>query len=214
MRLTSYNIAIKRHKAGCCLSELVERMWGYMEQGDTENAECVRQKALMLNGLIDVLCRWKPTIESGFITQLSTNYSTVVYPDPFIHQSTLFNGINSVSPFFAYGQSSGAFIAFGDSDEVVNCYAHAANSWISLSDDILQITMERTAPFQFLTTFISTSPLTGLTSNQSSVISGFPGGVVVVDNVAFSSVQVNCLTNEQVLSVIGKIDELCGCAPC
>jgi hypothetical protein len=66
MLLTSCNIAAKRLKAGCCLAIHVENMWGYMEEGDMVNAQCAREKALMLDSLICTLARWKPTAPPCF----------------------------------------------------------------------------------------------------------------------------------------------------
>jgi hypothetical protein len=103
MRLTSYNMAVKILSARCCLASMVERMWAYMEDGDVENADCVREKALMLSGLIKAAKRWKPTVVEGYENVIDFNLSSTTHPSPFIVDSISINGLKVVPRFIAYG---------------------------------------------------------------------------------------------------------------
>lgn len=198
MRLTSYNIAVKRLNAGCCLSDLVARMWEYMEEGDVKNAQCVREKALVLSGLIKALERWHPTITEGFTTEVETDFSTITYPDPYIHISSSVNGRSVIRSFFAYGGNSEILDGLISSPSCDN-------------DDIIQLKFLRTGEETATITVTSSEELYALSNVNSTAISGSVTRTYVNPNEPFSGVSPNCLSNTQVLSIIKKIDELCGC---
>lgn len=203
MRLTSYNIALVRLNAGCCLSEMVERMWGYMEEGDTENADCVREKALMLSALIKTLCRWSPTITEGYVSEISIDLTQVTFPDPYVTWKSKIGGIDIISGFVS-----------GNNDSFIQKFTRAVNTFISGSDDVLQAEVNQTQERAYSLHIISEDPIGGISSIQYITSGGSTGNAslsLLIDNVPFDSVQPRCLTNAQVLSIVRKIDELCEC---
>jgi len=198
MRLTSLNIAKVRLKAGCCLSDMVERMWAYKEEGDTENEKCVREKALILSGLIKTLCRWRPTIVNAGRSTLVGEIESGSFPIPYLYAGTSTDGLPTSNPFM---------VLSGGNPEVVTALLHAMNCFISPNDDLVQvISTRRLGPEKIEVT-------TDFAEGVNFLIAEFPDEVTweftgeggQVTNVP------NCLTDAQVLSIIKKIEELCPC---
>lgn len=198
MRLTSYNIAAKRLKAGCCLAIHVENMWGYMEEGDMVNAQCAREKALMLDSLICTLARWKPTILSGKTQSATFTIDSGTLPIPFILGEITVNGLLIGGNSTAYeGGNVGVFQLTQDSinnlispnDDSVHASSVAIDNQITL--DINYI--ESMSPISISAEKISSNATVSVTQTDEEDYIGVP----------------SCLTDLQVLSIIKKIDELC-----
>lgn len=202
MRLNSYNMAVKVLKAKGCFADMVDRMWGYMEEGDTENAQCVREKAIGLYALLETAGRWSPTIVDGYTTGAVVDYSPVTFPSPYLLGPVRYNGIAVSRTFTAYGGTVG----------FVSGLSRAANCFPSPDDDIMQVSMERVGDRITVVRVLSASPITDLGSDGSSGGSvGSQSFIMLSDNVPFEDAQPHCLTDAQILSIIGKIDELCEC---
>lgn len=198
MRLTSYNIAAKRLKAGCCLAIHMENMWGYMEEGDMVNAQCAREKALMLDSLICTLGRWKPTILSGKTKSITITIDSGTLPIPFILGEITVNGLLIGGNSTAYeGGNVGVFQLTQDSinnlispnDDSVHASSVAIDNQITL--DINYI--ESMSPISISAEKISSNATVSVTQTDEEDYIGVP----------------SCLTDLQVLSIIKKIDELC-----
>lgn len=198
MRLTSYNIAAKRLKAGCCLAIHVENMWGYMEEGDMVNAQCAREKALMLDALICTLGRWHPTISSGKTKSITITIDSGTLPIPFILGEITVNGLLIGGNSTAYeGGNVGVFQLTQDSinnlispnDDSVHASSVAIDNQITL--DINYI--ESMSPISISAEKISSNATVSVTQTDEEDYVGVP----------------SCLTDLQVLSIIKKIDELC-----
>lgn len=198
MRLTSYNIAAKRLKAGCCLAIHVENMWGYMEEGDMVNAQCAREKALMLESLICTLGRWHPTISSGKTKSITITIDSGTLPIPFILGEITVNGLLIGGNSTAYeGGNVGVFQLTQDSinnlispnDDSVHASSVAIDNQITL--DINYI--ESMSPISISAEKISSNATVSVTQTDEEDYVGVP----------------SCLTDLQVLSIIKKIDELC-----
>jgi len=202
MRLTSYNMAVKILHAKGCLADMVDRMWAYMEEGDTENAQCVREKALGLYSLIETAGRWRPTIKDGYRTASNSSLYPVTYPSPFIVGETRLNAMQVASPFIAYG---------GLSSAVAEGSVHSFNRFISENDDLVQVSAIRTGAASLTITALTKAPFTSFSSTNSGGSTGSAIVTVIADDEEFSDAVPYCLTDAQVLSVIGKIDELCEC---
>jgi len=205
MRLTSYNIALVRLKAGCCLSDMVGRMWQYMEEGDTENAQCVREKALILSGLIKTLCRWRPTIAEGYRRSATFTIDSGNYPIPFIAGQITINGIPVSKTSF--------MVLSGGNDDVFNGFAESVNCNTSSSDDIIQASASLLSGDITINAVYegSLSPLDSITATGIIDAPGVTVSATTTEEVPFLGAVPKCLTDSQVLSIIGKIDELCGC---
>lgn len=201
MRLTSRNIAIRSLKARKCLADMTARMWAYMEEGDTENALCVRKKAIGLLGLIRTAERWRPTIVNGYRNSIHFDLSPVTHPSAFIVDSISINGIKVVP----------RFIAYGGTQDVVAKQVRAANCNIPADDDTVAVRYIRTGNLSFRLETVSTLPLTSLDGVNSGGASGSPIADVITGNEEFSDAQPPCLTDAQILAVVGKMDELCDC---
>jgi hypothetical protein len=200
MRLTSYNIAAKRLKAGCCLAIHVENMWGYMEEGDMVNAQCAREKALMLDSLICTLARWKPTILSGKTQSATFTIDSGNFTIPFLSNGITVNGLLIAGNFITYE---------GGNADVFKSFQYSIENFISPNDDSIQPSLvvvdnQGTLDCVYIE---SMSPLSSIAGN---VISS-PG--ITISATATSEVDYigvpSCLTDLQVLSIIKKIDELC-----
>jgi hypothetical protein len=201
MRLTSYNMAVKILSARCCLASMVERMWAYMEDGDVENADCVREKALMLSGLIKAAKRWKPTVVEGYENVIDFNLSSTTHPSPFIVDSISINGLKIVP----------RFIAYGGTQDVVAKQIRSGNCYISPNDDLISVRYSKVNNERFVMSIVSKDPLETLDAVNSGGASGVPVVNFIKNNVSFSGGTPKCLTDAQILSIVGKIDELCGC---
>jgi hypothetical protein len=198
MRLTSYNIAAKRLKAGCCLAIHVENMWGYMEEGDMVNAQCAREKALMLDSLICTLARWKPTILSGKTQSATFTINSGNYTIPFLSGSVTINGLLVGGNFVTYeGGNNDVFTSFQDS----------VNSLISPNDDTVQVSSLAVGNQNTLE-MIYVDSLSPLSISAETLSSGVTVSATVTSEVNYIGVP-SCLTDLQVLSIIKKIDELC-----
>jgi hypothetical protein len=198
MRLTSLNIAKVRLKAGCCLSDMVDRMWAYMDEGDTENARCVREKALVLSGLIKALCRWRPTIVNAGRSTLVGEIESGTFPIPYLYAGTSTDGLPTSNPFM---------VLSGGNPEVVTALLDAINCFISPNDDLVQtISVRRIGPEKIEVTTDFAEGVNFLIADfPDEVTWSFSGGGESITNTP------HCLTDSQVLSIIKKIDELCGC---
>tara|TARA_R110000868_G_scaffold261078_3_gene519183 strand:- start:271 stop:888 length:618 start_codon:yes stop_codon:yes gene_type:complete len=199
MRLTSYNIAAKRLKAGCCMAIHVENMWRYMEEGDMVNAQCAREKALMLDALICTLNRWHPTISSGKTKSATFTIDSGTYSIPFISGPVTINGLLVGGNFVTYEDGNiGVFHSFQESinnlvspnDDSVHVSSTAIDNQI-----ILDITyVEYLSPISISAPTLDSPGVTvSATSTEEEDYVGVP----------------SCLTDLQVLSIIKKIDELC-----
>lgn len=198
MRLTSYNIAAKRLKAGCCLAIHVENMWGYMEEGDMVNAQCAREKALMLDSLICTLARWKPTILSGKTQSATFTIDSGNYTIPFLSGSVTINGLLVGGNFVTYeGGNNDVFTSFQDS----------INNLISPNDDTVQASSLAVGNQNTLE-MIYVDSLSPLSISAETLSSGVTVSATVTSEVNYIGVP-SCLTDLQVLSIIKKIDELC-----
>jgi len=199
MRLTSYNIAAKRLKAGCCLAIHVENMWGYMEEGDMVNAQCAREKAIMLEALMCTLARWAPTILIGKTRSATFTINSGNYPIPFISGPVTINGLLVGGNFVTYENGNiGVF----------NSFQNSANNLVSPNDDSVQVSStaidnQITLDIVYIETM---SPL-----SISAITLDSPGvnvSATVTQEEDYVGVP-SCLTDLQILSVIKKIDELC-----
>ena len=201
MRLTSYNMAVKILHAKDCLADMVDRMWAYMEEGDTDKAQCVREKALGLYALMETAGRWRPTITDGKSYKLVFGTGTITAPA--IVGTLAYNGV----------RVSNSGILFGDDNEVTHGLARLFNCHLQ-DDDLIDfrnavITSE---PYNAVsgTLFVSDA-LLPLTTSEITTF-GFVGGASeMTDETVFEDAEPYCLTDSQIHSVIGKIDELCEC---
>lgn len=201
MRLTSYNMAVKVLHAKGCLADMVDRMWAYMEEGDTENAQCVREKALGLYSLIETAGRWRPTIKDGFVGVSVFDYSVVTTSTPYYLSFQRMNGRVINQPF----------LSFGGTQRFVTGLVCASNHFISDNDDEIQFSTEKVSSLSVRVSAVSTQQITSLGSDGSI---GTQAGSIVITQVSseeISDVPYKCLTDAQILSVVGKIDELCEC---
>lgn len=198
MRLTSYNIAAKRLKAGCCLAIHVENMWRYMEEGDMVNAQCAREKALMLDALICTLKRWHPTILEGKTQSVTFTIDSGTYPIPFISGPVMVNGLLVGGNFVTYE---------GGNDDVFHSFQDSINNTVSPNDDSIHVSSLSVGNQNTLTVnyIDSLSPLTIFAETLSS---GVTVSATFTDEEDYVGVP-TCLTDTQVLSIIKKIDELC-----
>jgi len=195
MRLTSYNIAAKRLKAGCCLAIHVENMWNYMEEGDMDSAQCAREKALMLDALICTLGRWKPTIPTGYLLTSISVIDSGSYNFPFFRYYRTFNGMALNNPYWITGENN---------QDVLNLDNHEINSFVSPNDDTVQLTSNVYEGTRILE-IISSEEYPNITSETSSENISLTSTYTSVEHVGTP----HCLTDTQVLSIIKKIDELC-----
>lgn len=199
MRLTSRNIAIKRYYAGQALANYTERMWGYLDEGDRKKSDCARQKALMLSGLIDVLCRWRPTISEGYLNEYVYDVSSVTYPNPFVAEAPTFNGV-----VFSY-----VIKTLGDGSDVLDSVEGSGDCYISLNDDLVQVSYRKTGAEEIEVTYISEEEMESVVWNGIGGESGTVVITAIIDNEQFtSSIFEQCLSDEQVLNIVEKIDKL------
>lgn len=200
MRLTSYNMAVKILNAGDSLADMVDRMWSYMEEGDVENADCVREKALGLYSLIKTADRWRPTIKNGFAGVSISDRSALTVSTPYYLSFQRVNGRIVNQPFLSFGGTQG----------FVTGLVCASNHFISDNDDEIQFSAEKVSSLSIRISAVSTQQITSFSSDGSI---GTQTGSIVETQVSseeISDAPYKCLTDTQILSVIRKIDELCG----
>jgi hypothetical protein len=201
MRLTSYNMAVKVLHAKNCLADMVDRMWAYMEEGDTENAQCVREKALALSALIKTASRWRPTIKDGFAAVSIFDYSNTTTSTPYYLSFQRMNGMAVNQPF----------LSFGGTQSFVTGLVCASGHFISDSDDKIQFSAEKLSSLSLRASVTSAQQITSLGSDGAIGTQTGSPVITQVSSEEISDVQPRCLTNAQALSVVGKIDELCKC---
>lgn len=201
MRLTSYNMAVKILHAKGCLADMVDRMWVYMEEGDAEKAQCVREKALMMYALLETASRWHPTITEGLMLDSYVVLSSVNQP-----QLTGALSINGIDVSY-----EGVFITNPDDSIAVSQWAHTVNGFLSNNDDIVQVEIVSNTLSGFnavVRTSMSSITPSGNDSNDLFTVNGSASTFTTTE---FDGVVPDCLTNAQILSVIEKIDDLCEC---
>lgn len=201
MRLTSYNMAVKILHAKGCLADMVDRMWSYMEEGDAEKAQCVREKALMMYALLETASKWHPTITEGLQSDIYVGISSVNQP-----QLTGALAINSISVSY-----EGVFIVNPDDSIAVSQWAHTVNGFLSENDDIVQVEIVSNT-MSGLNALVKTSMSSIVPSgNDSNDLFTINTSAITATTTEFDGVVPDCLTNAQILSVIEKIDDLCEC---
>jgi hypothetical protein len=195
-------MAVKTLNARGCFADMIDRMWVYLEDGDTENADCVRQKALMLMGLIKTADRWKPSLgkDSLMVTIVSeiTSGSFVI---PYMYTRLLVNGL-------PVREARGIVFSGGNSD--VFSKINDISDGFPLNDDLFQVSSSAVgSEFTFVAKYTSAnSPLSHVKVDETSSVTST---VTTSDPITFDDNPI-CLTDEQILSVVGKIDELCDCS--
>jgi len=200
MRLTSYNMAVKILQAKGCLADMVDRMWAYMEEGDTENAQCVREKALGLYSLIETAGRWRPTISNGHRTVIYADVQALSWASsPVISTPIVVNGISTTH--------QAVFNA--TAEEYADALVLSASCVLSENDDLISVSCDRTGGNTTKTTIISSFEPTSIASPTEPDYSGTI--ITITDSSEFSDAVPYCLTDAQIISVVGKIDELCDC---
>jgi hypothetical protein len=200
MRLTSYNIAVVAIKAECCLARYVGRMWDYIEEGDDEKIECAYEKAMQLSFLIDTLKRWKPTITSGKRLSVTATIESGTFPIPFFSNGTFIDGIRASSTF--------SVLSGGNSDVLLEL-VHATNCYISPDDDLVSV-----ENFSFSPDTIQASFFLSDTIDPSKLEVDWLGGATWIVETETTEGITNtpyCLTDEEVLSIVEKIQKLCTC---
>jgi hypothetical protein len=184
------------------LSDFVERMWEYIEEGNIEKVECARNKALMLDGLIATVERYRPTIQDAKITTITVTVTSGTYPIPFMVDPIFVNGIQISNQFTVY---DGVNVdVFKVANEAINCY-------LSTTDDVLKATSKMSGDSIVITVIHneSLSPIDTITAASLG-----SGGVTVTK--VFSDEEDyeyprTCLTENQMRNIVEKIDELCEC---
>lgn len=201
MRYTSYNMAVTALNARKCLSDFVERMWEYIEEGNIEKTECARNKALMLDALIATVERYRPIIQDAKVTTITVTVTSGSYPMPFVVDPIFVNGIQITNKFTVYDGTN--VDVFKDGSEAINCY-------LSATDDILKATAKMSGESIVITIIHneSLSPIDTLTAESLA------GGVTVTT--VYSEEEDyeyprTCLTEVQMQNIVEKIDELCEC---
>jgi hypothetical protein len=207
MKLTSKNIAIKVLKAKGCLSDTVKRMRGYIEEGDIEKANCARMNALKLASWIDALSRWKPTVKNAYTSTYTQEITSGSWTLPFI--------FNAVSVNNVIVNQGNRLVLSGGNNAIIDTAVDMYNCPTSGVDDILQTKAKRLSDTesQFIVVF-DKSKLDWDSISLESISYGIgvsPSLSVSVTTPVPIDIEPNCLTDEEVLSIIGKIDELCEC---
>ena len=173
-------------------------MWAYKEEGDLENEKCVREKALILSGLIKTLCRWKPTIKTAVRSTLVGEIESGTFPIPYLYAGTSTDGLPTSNPFM---------VLSGGNPEVVTALLDAINCFISPNDDLVQTISTRRLGSEKI------EVVRNFAEGVNFLVSEFPDDVTW--EITGEGEQVtnlpNCLTDAQVLSIIKKIEELCPC---
>lgn len=205
MKLTSYNMAVKTLHAMGCFADMVDRMWAYIQEGDMEKAECARERSLVLLGLIKTAEKWTPTISSGYTTTIRFDYSDVTTSTPYYLSFQRVLGMIVNTPF----------ISFEGTENFVDCLLFTSYRYISDVDDIVQLQYSKVNDLVFDVKFYSTKDVNSFTNDGDiGTQTGAVTITVLEESTQFTDNQPPCLTNEQILSVVKKIDELCDNCNC
>ena len=137
----------------------------------------------------------------GYENVLDINNSSVTHPSPFIVDNISVNGVSISNRFIAYGGTIGL-----NSKQIL-----VGNCFISPNDDLISVTYSKVNNERYVMRIISKDPLLSLDFVTSGGASGVPVVNFIKNNVSFSGGTPKCLTDAQILSIVGKIDELCGC---
>lgn len=203
MRLTSENICKKLLIAGNCLSEITENMWLAKEEGDTESANCYREKALFLRALMDSIRGWKPTLLAGNKIVITTNVVSGSYSFPWLLGETTTNGkVILGQQYYASTISDSAVWR-----SILKSYGNAVNN----VDDTIQIYGEITSlsPLTQEVTIEYTDEAAPINFDVISTTSGIVTTGTISDPVPFTRELQGCLSNPQVENALMKIDDIC-----
>lgn len=201
MKLNSYNMAVKTLNASGCFADMVDRMWTYMEEGDTEKADCARHKALMLLGLIKTARRWKPSLGSGAKTvTITSEIDSGSYTIPYMYTKMYVNGIVI--------RERRKIVFTGGNSDVLGAIVQGVKCGLPLNDDLIRVkSFNTTGVFTYKP---SVSPITSAKTEETSSVTF---SVTQTDEETIND-QPLCLTDTQILSVVKKIDELCDNCNC
>ena len=172
-----------------------------MEDGDLENADCVRDKALSLHALIETASRWSPTITDG-VSLLGELVLTSVN-QPKLTASLTVNGIP-----VSY---AGVYVDDAQDLDAVYSWESTVNNFISQNDDIVQVSVFNATAAGFSAIIKTSMPSISVQGNDSNNLFTINLPASTLTEGEFSDVQPVCLTDDQIRSVIKKIDELCDC---
>jgi hypothetical protein len=201
MRYTSYNMAVTALKARKCLSDFVERMWEYIEDGNIEKTECARNKALMLDALIATVEGYHPTIQDAKVTTITVTTTSGSYPIPFVVDPIFVNGIQITNKFTAYDGTN--VDVFKDGSEAINCY-------LSTTDDVLKATAKMSGE-SIVITIIHNESLSPIDTLNAESLSGGVTTTTAYSEEEDYEYPRTCLTEDQMRNIVEKIDELCEC---
>ena len=203
MRLTTYNIAVKALGAKRCLSDTVDRMWGYMDEGDVDQAQCAREQAITLDSLINALEGWTPVIADGKTITYTVTYVSGAFTFPFNISSITVNTMESMNPVTIYS---------GDNTTVFRAVAEAINTYLNGNSDKFTVKMSVNSIGGLVATFVFkyTDDMSPLVFTSTSLTSGITTTLAVTTEADIEE-SPYCLTDDQLLSIIGKIDEVCEC---
>jgi len=201
IRYSSYEVQQKAYLAGCCLAYKMQCYWQAKEDGDYELADSLMADSLKTYTLIKALEGWKPVIKNGATQETVVKIISGSFTFPFFSGELLANGVNLLgdSPVYLYsGTDSDAFYA------IVN----ASKNSLKTNDDEVQVQVSFNGIDELL--FVISYSKTP-TFSVDDFLPSFVAEVITSDPVPIENASYPCLTNEQVSSIIGELEKICGC---
>lgn len=189
MILTTANLQAKNLLAGCCLADYGIKYVQALNLGDYDLAECIMAKMRELYFLRKALCRFVPASE--------------LTP--------------TVSAPYGSGPETGVFIFYAGTEQISGVITLSATPGdIAINTGIASINSYQTHYIASTenSEFILTSTVPGTTDNGVVITLTNNGAVYATGTLAGGADQW-CMTDAQALSIVRKIDNLCGgCCGC
>lgn len=192
MILTTANLQAKNLLAGCCLADYGIKYVQALNLGDYDLAECIMAKMRELYFLRKALCRFVPAAE------LAPSWTYLISSFP-----SSFTGTRQI---FIDGVAISEELSFTNATRAEQGVALTGNVNIYQNNYVASLTV---------TSFTLTSVLSGTTNNGLEITVSTNGGTPVSGGVLAGGADQWCLTDAQALSIVRKIDNLCGgCCGC
>jgi len=203
IRYSSYEVQMKRYLAGCCFANKMQCYWEAKEDGDFELADSLMESAMEIYTLMEALDGWRQIIETGITKTYTVTITGGSFPFPFFSGELLLNGYNVIGP-------NPIYIHSGSNSDVIYGLVQSVNSNVSSNDNNSSVSVSYNGVDTIVFTvrsetsidFYSEGFFTGtLTTN-----------VEVSEEESITGVSYQCLTNEDVHSVITALEKACGCS--
>lgn len=192
MRYTQDDVCKRIILAKCCLADFAIRMFDAQAIGDIESENCLLEKALVLKGAIDAMCRW---YEPEVLTVVY-EYNVVPSGGRATVNSWTFAGTDILSHGDSANYTAGESLA-----DLINARTYTGTT----SATAVKTTANR---IEVAYTYANVN------RGSTPTVSFSTGSITGAEEEAEASVDVDvlpCLDDDQLEGIFNVVDRVCGC---